>query len=403
MFTSSQSGFPEMSPSSPDHVELTDQQRHDLQRLIRGGRTEQRLAQRARIVLLAADGHGNAGIANDLGLCPDTVRKWRHRWCRRPGLTSLGDAARSGRPPAFTPVQVARVKALACTHPADHALPLSKWSCPDLARRAVTAGICGTISSSTVRRWLAQDPIKPWQFQSWIFITDPDFETKAQRILDLYAGIWDGNPLGCNDYVISSDEKTSIQARCRCHPTLPPGRSRMMRVNHDYHRRGAVAYLAAYDVHRARIHGRCEDTTGIDPFMRLVRQVMSQEPYKSADRVFWVVDNGSSHRGRAAIARLTAQFPNAVMVHTPVHASWLNQVEIYFSIIQRKVLSPNDFTDTDAVARRLADFEERYNQTARPFRWKFTTSDLADLLQRLDRINSHRDPISANPAQQQAA
>ena len=149
--------------------------------------------------------------------------------------------------------------------------------------------------------------------------------------------------------MISADEKTSIQARCRCHPTLPPGRARMMRVNHDYHRRGAVAYLAAYDVHRAKIHGRCEDTTGIVPFTTLVEQVMTQEPYTSAERVFWVVDNGSSHRGQKAIDRLAEQFPNAVMVHTPVHASWLNQVEIYFSIIQRKVLSPNDFNDLDDV------------------------------------------------------
>jgi hypothetical protein len=212
--------------------------------------------------------------------------------------------------------------------------------------------------------------------------------------------------LGRSDYVISSDEKTSIQARCRCHEALPPGRSRIMRVNHDYHRRGAVAYLAAYDVHRGRVHGRCEDTTGIDPFMRLVQQVMSQEPYKSAERVFWIVDNGSSHRGQAAIDRLTATFPNAVMVHTPVHASWLNQVEIYFSIVQRKVLSPNDFTDTDTdvVAQRLADFEERYNQTARPFRWKFTTNDLTDMLRRLDRHeNNSDDPTSAVTRQPQAA
>ena len=123
-----------------------------------------------------------------------------------------------------------------------------------------------------------------------------------------------------------------------------------MRVNHDYHRRGALAYLAAYDVHRGKIFGRCEDTTGIAPFTNLVAQVMTQEPYASAERVFWIVDNGSSHRGQTAIDRLAEQFPNAIMVHTPVHASWLNQVEIYFSIIQRKVLSPNDFTDLDAVA-----------------------------------------------------
>jgi hypothetical protein len=201
-----------------------------------------------------------------------------------------------------------------------------------------------------VRRWLSEDALKPWQYQSWIFITDPDFQPKAQRVLDLYQRLWDGKQLGRNDYVISADEKTSIQARCRCHPTLPPGKARMMRVNHDYHRRGAIAYLAAYDVHRAKTFGRCEDTTGIVPFTALVEQVMTQEPYKSAARVFWVVDNGSSHRGQAAINRLAEQFPNAIMVHTPVHASWLNQVVRHESRTQAVTLVEGGSADAGDVA-----------------------------------------------------
>jgi len=167
--------------------------------------------------------------------------------------------------------------------------------------------------------------------------------------------------------------------------------------HHDYHRGGVRAYLAAYDVHRAQIYGRCDATTGIELFTALVEQVMTQEPYASADRVFWVVDNGSSHRGQNAIDRLAEQFPNAVMVHTPVHASWLNQVEIYFSIIQRKALSPNDFTDLDIVEQRLTRFETRYNATANPFKWKFTTTDLADLLDRLDRHEQDQTPNTAEP------
>jgi transposase len=389
-----------MPMTSPDRIVLTDAQRGDLDRLVRAGRTEQRLALRAGIVLAAADGHPNARIATSLGVCEDTARKWRHRWCAAPGVSSLGDAKRRGRPAVFTAVQVAQVKALACTPPKDSGLPLSKWSCPELAGQAVSGGICENISSSTVRRWLSEDALKPWQYQSWIFITDPNFAVQAQKVLDLYAREWDGKPLGRNDYVISADEKTSIQARCRCHPTLPPGKARTMRVNHDYHRRGAIAYLAAYDVHRAKTFGRCEDTTGIVPFTNLVEQVMTQEPYKSADRVFWVVDNGSSHRGQAAINRLAAQFPNAIMVHTPVHASWLNQVEIFFSIVQRKVVSPNDFDDLDVVVERLAAFETRYNQAAKPFKWKFTTTDLADFL---DRLDTHRPAISTDPAQPRAA
>jgi hypothetical protein len=236
-----------------------------------------------------------------------------------------------------------------------------------------------------VRRILGSDAIKPWQYRSWISIRDPDFATKAKRVLDLYARVWDGQPLGAEDYVISADEKTSIQARCRCHPTLPPGKSRTMRVEHDYHRGGALAYLTAYDVHRAKVIGRCAPTTGIAPFIALVDQVMAQEPYASANRVFWIVDNGSSHRGAPAVERLAEAHPTAVMVHTPVHASWLNQVEIYYSIVERKVVSPNDFTDLAEVEHRLAAFERRFNATATPFNWKFTAADLDDLLIRLDR------------------
>lgn len=178
---------------------------------------------------------------------------------------------------------------------------------------------------------------------------------------------FDGVELGADEYVISADEKTSIQARCRCRPTLPPGRARAMRVNHTYGRGGSLAYLAAYDVHQAKGFGRTEPRTGVDPFMNLVAQVMSVEPYASAKRVFWIVDNGSSHRGQKAADRLVAAFPNAVMAHAPVHASWLNQVEIFFSVVQRKVVSPNDFTELAQVEDRLRAFEDRYNATAQPF------------------------------------
>ncbi|ULP43805.1 MULTISPECIES: IS630 family transposase [Mycobacterium] len=389
-----------MSPTSTDRITLTGSQRRELNRMTRAGRTEQRLVTRAKIVLAAAAGESNAQIARRLQICEDTVRKWRCRWCAAPGAASLADAKRSGRRPKFTAVQVARVKAMACTPLRDKGIPLSRWSCPELAQQAITDGICGSISPATIRRWLSEDALKPWQYRSWIFITDPGFATKAQRVLDLYNRTWDGKPLGDNDYVISADEKTSIQARCRCHPTLAPGVSRAMRVNHDYDRGGALAYLAAYDVHHAQVFGRCEDTTGIEPFARLVTQVMTQQPYASADRVFWIVDNGSSHRGQAAMDRLAAQFPNAIMVHTPVHASWLNQIEIYFSIVQRKALSPNDFTDIEAVSDRLSAFEDRYNATARPFKWKFTTSDLANLL---DRLDQHQPMHAGNPAQPCAA
>jgi transposase len=340
---------------------------------------------RAQIVLAAAAGQANAAIARELGVCTDTARKWRRRFAEG-RLAGLKDAPRSGRPPSFTAADRAEVIALACALPAESGVPLSRWSSPDLARElAARRGIA--VSASTIGRWLAGDALKPWQHRSWISVRDPGFAVKAARVLDLYAGIWDGGPLGSNDYVICADEKTSIQARCRCHPTLPPGKARAMRVQHDYKRRGALAYLAAWDVRRGQVTGRCEHTTGIAPFSRLVEQVMTAEPYASADRVFWIVDNGSSHRGAASVKRMTRAWPNARLIHLPVHASWLDQAEIYFSIIQRKVISPNDFTSLDQIRDRLATFEIRYNAIARPFSWKFTRTDLDDLLHRIDTHN----------------
>jgi transposase len=389
-------GLPALPVVAARPIALRAAERERLKKMAYGHKTEYRLRVRAQIVLHAARGRSNARIARETGLHLDTVRCWRSRFAER-GLGGLSDRTRSGRPASFTALQIAEVKALACQLPAETGTPLSRWSCPELAREVVARAIAGSVSASTVRRWLKDDVLKPWQYRSWIFVRDPDFRAKAARVMDLYARTWQGEPLGGDEYVISADEKTSVQARCRCHPTLAPGQARAMRVNHEYKRGGALAYLAAYDVHRARVFGRCEATTGIVPFMNLVEQVMTQEPYAGAKRVFWIVDNGSSHRGKKAIDRLTSRFPNAVMVHTPVHASWVNQIEIFFSIVQRKVVSPNDFTDLSEVRDRLRAFEDRYNATAQPFQWRFTTSDLDDLLARLDRHTPDRQEESSTP------
>lgn len=278
---------------------------------------------------------------------------------------------------------VVEVKAIACELPATLGLPLSRLQVPDIRAEVLRRGIVAEVSGSTIWRWLDADAIRPWTYRSWIFPRDPDFEVKAGRVLDLYGRRFEGKRLRADEFVISADEKTSIQARCRCHPTLAASASRAMRVEHEYKRGGALQYLAAWDVHRARLFGRCEPKTGIAPFARLVRQVMSTEPYASARRVFWVVDNGSSHRGDASIRRLEGAYHNLRLIHCPVHSSWLNQIEIYNSIIDRKVLTPNDFTDLDEVEQRLHAFEKLYEQTAKPFQWKFTRHDLTKLMKRL--------------------
>lgn len=261
---------------------------------------------------------------------------------------------------------------------------MSRLSTRDIARHVERTGLVATISNATVWRWLSEDAIRPWQHRCWIFPRDPDFATKAGRILDLYAGCWEGKSLRPNEFVICADEKTSIQARRRCHASAPPRPGRPMRVEHEYERRGALAYLAAFDVQRAKLFGRCEPRTGKAPFDRLVAQVMTQAPYRTARHVFWIVDNGSSHRGQRAVRRLQSAFPNIVLVHTPVHASWLNQIEIYFSIVERKALTPNDFASVQHLEEHVLAFQAYYEDIAKPFEWKFTRSDLRRLLRRLD-------------------
>jgi hypothetical protein len=294
-------------------------------------------------------------------------------------LIVWGAAAR----PIFPPLDHTIIKALACERVAETGLPISRQSVDDVTSRARKA-LEKPVSRSTVWRILDSDAIKPWQFKYWIFPRDPEFAEKARRILDLYAGYWYGMPLGPKDYILSADEKTSIQARIRCHPSLPTSTERAARIEFEYERGGALQYLAAWDVRRGYVMGRCESTTGMLPFERLMRQVLAQEPYVSADRLFLVVDNGSSHRGEASRERMRRLDPRIVLIHTPVHASWLNQVEIYFSIIQRKVLTPNDYASLKEVELRLSLYEELTNRCPTPFNWKFNRQKLAILLAKIE-------------------
>jgi DDE superfamily endonuclease len=287
-------------------------------------------------------------------------------------------------PGSFPPELVVRVKAIACELPAKLGLPLSRWSLAELGSHVRRCGLTATISDTTIWRWLNEDAIRPWQHRCWIFPRDPDFEEKAGRILDLYHRVWKSRRLRSDEFVICADEKTSIQARARRHPSLKTQPGRPMRVEHEYRRLGAWAYLAALDVHRFRLVGRCERKNGIASFDRLVAQTMKRRPYRQARTVFWIVDNGTAHRGPLAARRLRRRFPNLVLVHGPIHASWLNQIEIYFSVLERKALRPNDFTSLAALAQRILGFQRRYQAIARPFEWRFTRQDLRALLRKLD-------------------
>jgi hypothetical protein len=305
-----------------------------------------------------------------------TVQRWRARFLAD-GCAGLQDRPRAGRPKVLPATTHALVVALACERPAERCVPLSRYSMSDLAAEAAQVlGATEAPSRSTVWRWLMQDALRPWQHECWIFPRDPHFLELAGPVLDLYACRWQGRPLWHAEDVLSADEQTSIQARRRLHLTLPPGPQQAARVEHDYARQGAVQYLAAWDVHRAVVFGRCEPKIGKAAFGRLVDQVRNQEPSRSARRVCWIVDNGSSHRGQRAADELRAHHPRIVVVHTPVHPSWLNQIERYCSILQRKVLTPHDLDSLDQWGERSPAFGERYSALDKPFAWTFTRQDL---------------------------
>ncbi len=316
---------------------------------------------------------GNGSSAND----------WM-AWRTFPGA---GDRA------LFPPESIVEIKALACEIPSRLGLPFSRLSHADIATQAVVRCLVVSISVKTVWRYLHADAIKPWTHRSWLFPRDPAFAEKASRVLDLYFRYFHGIPLGPDDYVISADEKTSIQARHRKAIGTGPMPNQPRRVEFEYERKGALAYLAAWDVHGAKLFGLCEKSTGIEPFHKLVDLVMQQEPYRSARRVFWITDNGSSHRGETSVQRLLDWYPNAIQIHTPIHASWLNQVEIIFSVLQRKVLKPNDFPDLERLETAIFEFQALYNQIAKPFKWKYTKNDLKKTLSRFQDQAHNRNRV----------
>ena len=363
-------------------VTLTAAERTTLKERARGAKTAHRDRLRALIVLAAARDRDNARIAADLQITADTVRKWRGRFAVR-GLAGLADLPRPGRPRRISELTRAAVVALACQLPAATGVPLSRWTGPELLAELTRAGTAEELSVSSVLRILAEHPVKPWQYRSWISVRAPDFEARAAVILDLYQGFYQGAPLQPGDRILSVDAKPSIQARSRCRPTIAAARGRPVRVEHEYVRHGALALLAALDVRTGKVFAATSDTTGITPFTDLMGQVMSRPEYKDAPRVFVIVDNGSDHRGQPAADRLRDAYPNAIMIHTPVHASWLNQIEIVFSVIQKKVLTPGDFPGLGTLSYALHAFVNRYNRTARPFNWKFTADDLTALLRRI--------------------
>lgn len=283
----------------------------------------------------------------------------------------------------FPPTQIAAIKAVACELPAKLDLPFSRLSLSELQDYLLKQEVVEHISIGKLWTVLDEDAIRPWYHRSWLFPRDPQFVEKAGPILDLYQGTFEERTLRAREYVLSFDQKTSIQARCRKHAAVAAGVGYPQLVEHEYERQGALNLLACLDVQNGQVWGQCYVRKRRAEVEAFVNELFAREPYASAKRIHFILDNCSSQHPSTFPNWMKQHYPNVRLHYLPTHASWLNQIELYFSIVQRKVLTPNDFCDLDALEVRLLEFQKLYNRKARPFNWHFTRADLEERLRGL--------------------
>jgi transposase len=337
-------------------LELRDGDRLELERRVRHATGEARTAQRARIVLLAAEGHSNVEIAELVGLHFNQVGLWRQRY-ETFGLAGLEDGERVGRPPVYGHDEVLLLIKTVTEEPPDGSV---RWTMEALAKALNHRGI--PISASQVWRICKGLDLKPWQTESWMTSHDPDFWAKAADVCGLYL-----NP-PTNAVVWSVDEKSQIQARSRVAPTLPAVPGIPVRVDHGYRRNGTVVLFAGLNVHEGDVAGWVTDSTRSANFVDFLADLDRYTP--RGMELHCIVDNLATHF-TDDVERFLEAHPRIFLIRTPTHASWLNQVELFFSILERRLLRHGEFASTDELTRRIVSFITDYNRRAKPFRWTY--------------------------------
>jgi transposase len=322
----------------------------------RAGTVEARVAQRARIVLLAADGRSNRDIGALVDLHYNQVGVWRQRYAEF-GLAGLDDADRCGRPPVYDHDDVLLLVKLVTEPPPDHA---TRWTMEALANAMAAHGV--PISASQAWRICAALDLKPWQVQSWMTSHDPEFWAKAGDVCGLYL-----NPPE-NAVVWSVDEKSGMQAKSRVNPTKPAVPGVPTRREFEYRRHGTAVLFAALDVHDGSVAGWVTDSTRSENFVEFLGDLVAQTP--AGLDLHCIVDNLKTHSTELVEQFLEAH-PHVHLHYTPTHASWLNQVELFFSILERRLLRRGEFASVDALAERVIAFIKDYNRRAAPFRWTY--------------------------------
>jgi transposase len=367
-----------MAAATADVIVLRAAQRRWLKRLAASTAMPYRLVERARIVVWAAGGATNAAIAARLDVHLDTVRRWRHRFAtenienienaenpdyeERPVVDMLDDRPRSGRPCIYGPQDRIRIIATVTEE-----LPEadSHWSHTLLAEHLHDEV---GISPAQVGRILADLDVKPHRVRGWLTRpTDPEFFAKAAAVCRLYLQ----PPAGA--VVLSIDEKTAIAARSRKHPGRGVRPGHYARQEFEYTRHGTVSLMAALDVHNGEVLGRIIERNDSATFISFLSEI--DQAIHPDTRICLILDNGSSHRSKATKAWLGAH-PRFTVCYTPVHASWLNQVELFFSILTRRLLRRGEFTSHQDLTDKIMNFIEVYDRTTKPFRWTYDGSPL---------------------------
>ena len=392
-------------PEPKVSIGLNRRERNNLLKLVRKTQSAQpRLVFRARIILMSEYrwGLANKKIASLLEVRPETVRKWRRRFndrrlkglrdgqCEPDPIANLNDAARKGARRTVNPIVEMTIIQLVTENKAEnrerrkHDIPVQRLSTKDLHN--VLQDWFGELAPalSTIYRILKRLDLRPWLNKSWLHIRDFRFFEKASVVLDLMHGMFEGQPLGEGDHVLCSDECCQLQVVERVFRTAAR-RGQIERYDFEYKRHGTITLHAARDIRTGKIYWRFPRRSTKAEFRKLVLMVMKQEPFRSAKRVFWILDNGPCHHPNTFGPWLDEVWPGkAIAVHTPVHASWLNQIEVFFSVMVRKALTPRDFAGKKIMKDAMIDWLNYYNENeSKPFNWAYTKEKLEELIEHL--------------------
>lgn len=355
----------------PLKVVLDDKLRAELKRRVRAATSTQREARRARIILACEEHHTAEAAGRATGTHPSTVERWRKRFLKK-GLAGLHDEPRPGHKSKFGQVARMELIALACEpvvmpsydQPKDG---VTRRTLEDLVEEAARRGIVDRISWSSYQRLLAQVDLRPHMVAQWVHSPDPAFKEKVTALCDLYLH----RPAGA--VVLSIDEKTGMQALERRFPDRPAGPGRKRRREFEYKRHGTQSLLCAFEVHTGHVEAACGPTRTGDDLVRFMEQIAARYP-SGMVHVIWDCLNihfdGKDRRWAAFNERHGNRF---VFHYTPKHASWVNQVECFFSIVQRRCLANGSFRSTEELRQAVLAFIDHWNrEQAHPFRWTFT-------------------------------